>query len=89
MIGHDLPLTLAHLSGLPHGAGDEPIDRLLKLEKPKAVADELYLSVLSRRPDQEEIDIVEAFLKKMNHREKAIRHLTWALLSSVEFCVNH
>lgn len=63
--------------------------RLLKLKTPKAIADHLYLSLLSRLPDQDEVALVAAFTKKLEDREKAIRHLAWALLSSVEFGVNH
>lgn len=65
------------------------IARLLKLKSPESIAEQLYLSILSRQPDKDEIAIVTAFTKKLEDREKAIRHLAWALLSSVEFGVNH
>ena len=55
-----------------------------------AVAEELYLSVLTRRPDAEERKEVAAFLAPRSHdRAAALQGLAWALLASTEFCVNH
>jgi hypothetical protein len=64
-------------------------DRLAKLPD-AAVADELYLSVLSRRPSAEEAADVANHLAKLNeHRGDAVSQLIWGLLASTEFCVNH
>lgn len=64
--------------------------RLAKLTSPSDVADELYLSVLTRQPEKEEVAEVESFLKKNeSRREDALRELAWALLASAEFRLNH
>ncbi|HUR52707.1 MAG TPA: DUF1549 domain-containing protein, partial [Gemmataceae bacterium] len=64
-------------------------DRLA--ERPDdAVADELYLSVLSRMPTADEVATVSRVVKKNpNARPDAVARLAWALLASVEFGVNH
>lgn len=55
-----------------------------------AFADELYLSILTRRPTADEKATVEKFLQKhADEREAAARKLAWALLASMEFGVNH
>lgn len=65
------------------------IDRLAKLADDQ-VADELYLAVLTRRPDVQERAEVAAYLKRhAAARPAAIGRLAWALLASTEFGVNH
>ncbi len=65
-----------------------PGSLLARLEalKGDALAEELYLGVLSRRPDAEEKAEVAAFVKE---RPKALADLAWALLASAEFRFNH
>jgi hypothetical protein len=64
--------------------------RLLKLKAPAAVADELYLSVLTRRPTAAEIADVTNYLKgRDKDRPAALRELAWGLLTSAEFRFNH
>lgn len=65
------------------------IDRLTKLGDDR-VAEELYLSVLTRRPTVEERAQAEGYLKKhAPDRPAALGRLAWALLASAEFGVNH
>ena len=65
-------------------------DRLSKIEAADKVAEELYLSVLSRYPTDEESQYVSQLLKTVPlDREEILRQYTWALLASVEFYVNH
>jgi hypothetical protein len=64
-------------------------DRLGKLDKTAVLAEELYLSVLSRRPTADEAATVAAVLAKAAKKDAAIAKLTWALLASTEFGVNH
>ncbi len=65
-------------------------DRLQKLADPAALAEELYLSVLTRRPTAEESAEVRAYLEKhAQRRSQAIGELAWALLASAEFRLNH
>jgi len=63
--------------------------RLAKISEPSALAEELYLSVLSRPASDEEQAEVADFLASQPDRDKAIGHLIWALMASTEFCVNH
>ena len=65
-------------------------DRLAKLPKPGDVADELYLSVLTRRPTAEERrEVIEYVEKRPQDRPAALQELVWALLTSAEFRFNH
>lgn len=66
------------------------LTRLKALDSPEAVADELYVSVLSRRPTADEIAEVTDQLKLAGDRkESVLKQLAWALLASSEFCLNH
>jgi hypothetical protein len=58
--------------------------------KGDALAEELYLSVLTRRPDAEERQEVTDFLAaRPADRNAALQDLAWALLASAEFRFNH
>ena len=64
--------------------------RLMKLEPPDTLADELYLAILSRAPtDEEKKEVTEYLASRSDRREKAIGNLIWSLLASNEFCANH
>ena len=67
------------------------LDRLAHLDDAGKIADEIYLSVLTRLPTAEEKTEVADFLAKKDgdRRARALGHLAWALLASTEFCVNH
>jgi len=66
------------------------IDRLLAMTSDELLADELYLSVFTRRPNSEERIELAAWLTKHNdRREKAIANWAWSMLTSMEFVVNH
>lgn len=65
------------------------IDRLVKTKTTDTLAEELYLSVLTRLPNDEERKAITEYLAKQSDRTKAARNLTWSLLASTEFCVNH
>lgn len=68
---------------------DNLVDRLVKLPD-NQVADELYVSVLSRRPSAEEKAELMAYLaKRTDRRSAALGQLAWALIASTEFYVNH
>ncbi len=65
-------------------------DRLLAASDAAAVAEEAYLSVLARRPTQEEQAMVAEYLgQRADDRLQAVKNLAWALLASTEFCLNH
>lgn len=65
------------------------MDRLAGLGD-AAVAEELYLSVLTRMPgDEERADVAAYLAKNAKRREAALGELVWGLLASTEFCVDH
>jgi hypothetical protein len=66
------------------------VGRCQAIADPAAVAEELYLSLLSRRPTPEERAEVVAYLAhRAYERASALRELAWALLASTEFRFNH
>lgn len=66
------------------------VGRLVKLEQPEAVAEELYVGVLSRLPETAEVAEVGDYLaKNAKRRADALGELAWALLASAEFRLNH
>lgn len=65
-------------------------ERLVKIDEADAMADELYVSVLSRQPTGEERQLVAEHLTKLSDRKPAaVSQLIWALMATTEFCVNH
>ena len=56
------------------------------------VAEELFLSTLTRFPEPDEIRMVTSTLEGANSpeaRESACRNLAWAAIASIEFFTNH
>ena len=65
-------------------------ERVSKQEDARVAAEELYLSVLSRMPTDEERADVEKYLKdRLKDKGPAAQELAWALLNSAEFRFNH
>ena len=65
-------------------------DRLSKVEDLGLLAEELYLSALTRFPSEQERQDVANYLKDRSaDRGVAVGELVWALLSSSEFRFNH
>lgn len=62
---------------------------LAKLTDADAIAEEAFLSVLSRRPTAGEQADVAAMLKTARDRNAVLAELTWALVASAEFRFNH
>ncbi len=64
--------------------------RLLQIKDGGAVADELFLSVLTRRPSAaERAEVQQLLAQHPADRGAALQELTWALLASAEFRFNH
>jgi Protein of unknown function (DUF1549)/Protein of unknown function (DUF1553) len=67
--------------------------RLLKLpaDKPQQIAEELFLSALSRKPTKQDVADVTAYLKNQTgpKRTKAMQELVWATVCSAEFRFVH
>jgi len=70
--------------------GENLAARLMKIEDPASLADELYLSTVTRPPSEEEKSSVRSYLaSRENEKAQAIQDLAWALISSVEFRFKH
>lgn len=70
--------------------GDNLVARLVKEDDVQKLAEELYLSVLSRYPADDEVTEVSDHLSAgADDRAAACGELVWALLASTEFGVNH
>lgn len=66
------------------------IDRVTAMTDAAQIAEELYLSILTRPPAPEEKAELTAYLTKhAANRERALGHYAWAMLSSTEFFTNH
>jgi Protein of unknown function (DUF1549)/Protein of unknown function (DUF1553) len=65
------------------------LDRTMKLTEPDAIADELFLSVLTRHPTAEERRDVADVLRSTPDRPTALAEVVWALVASAEFRFNH
>ncbi len=65
-------------------------NNLAAQQDPKLLAEELYLSTLSRKPTDAELVAVTTYLQSRgNDRVPAIQEMVWGLLSSAEFRFNH
>jgi hypothetical protein len=66
------------------------VDRLSKQTDPAMLVDQLYLSILIRKPTDDEKSIVIDYLaNNYDRRAAAVTNLAWALMASTEFCLNH
>lgn len=74
---------------------DEPstlLKRLTAISEPEPLAEELYLSVLSRRPSAVEVAQVRQMIEELKtpaERQEPLTALIWGLLLSSEFRLNH
>jgi Protein of unknown function (DUF1549)/Protein of unknown function (DUF1553) len=65
-------------------------ERIAKLADPRTAAEDLYLSVFTRIPTDEERADIEKYLKdRTQDKPAAAQELVWALLNSAEFRFNH
>jgi hypothetical protein len=70
-------------------SGTNLTGRMVKLEGP-ALAEELYLTVLARKPQPKEIEEVTKYLaSRAADKPVAVQELAWALVTSAEFRFNH
>jgi hypothetical protein len=70
--------------------GSNLIGRLAAMPDPGAATEELYLSLYSRRPTEEERTEVAGYLAdRGKDRAAAWQELAWAILASTEFRFNH
>ena len=70
--------------------GGQLIQRLNPLEDPKGLAEELYLSVMTRRPTDAEVgETTQLLAARPTEKAIVVRDMIWALLTSAEFRFNH
>ena len=66
------------------------VSRLEKATDNKIIAQELFLTILARFPDEQETgDLLQHLEKHTARRTDAISEYAWALLTSAEFKLNH
>jgi hypothetical protein len=66
--------------------GNNLTARLSKLDEPQVIADEIYITLLTRHPSEEETADVAAYLaERPDEKLNAVKEMTWALLTSAEF----
>ena len=66
------------------------VERLTQQADAANLAEELYLTVLTRKPAADEVvGVTEHLAAHADRREDAISQLAWSLLASIEFSVNH
>src|SRR5262249_23309828 len=66
------------------------VQRLVKQTQPAAFAEELYLSILNRRPTPAEVaDVTDRLARHKGPSPAIAGELAWSLLASAEFRFNH
>ena len=82
-------LNSGHIQGkIENGPGLHPL--MDGRRRPAEVASDLYLTILSRYPTEEEIRIVEAYVNSgADGRHEAAVDVAWALINSDEFLYRH
>lgn len=56
---------------------------------PREIVEELYLTILSRRPTQEELKTVADYVQSAGNRGQASIDIAWALINNTEFLYRH
>jgi hypothetical protein len=81
------------IMGFLRPRGGNLAERLLKIpeDQPQQIAEELFLSTLTRRPTTEDVADVTGYLLGQSGpaRAAAVQELIWAAISSSEFRFNH
>ncbi len=62
---------------------------LTSRRRPEEMAEELYLTILSRRPTQEELKVVAQHVRSTRARSQASVDIAWALINNTEFLYRH
>ena len=58
--------------------------------KPAEIAEDLYLTILSRKPTDEEFKMVASYVQSTgSKRNEAAIDIAWALINSPEFLYRH
>jgi len=78
-----------HLRNLIAPRAGSLVERAAKLTEPSLIAEELYLTVYSRLPSDEERRDLADFFRPAANRQAAVADVVWAMLASAEFRFNH
>ncbi len=78
-----------HLRNLISPRTGSLVERAAKMTEPSQVAEELYLTVYNRLPDDEERRDVAELLQTTTNRTTLLTDIVWAMLASAEFRFNH
>jgi hypothetical protein len=65
------------------------LERLLPMKDDGAIAEEMFLSILTRLPSDEEKKVIVESLKQSKNRTETLTEEIWAILASTEFRFNH
>jgi hypothetical protein len=57
--------------------------------KPARITDDLYLTILSRKPTPDELKTVASYVRSTRNRGQAAVDVAWALINSTEFLYRH
>ncbi len=64
-------------------------DLLQAQKKPREIVEDLYLTILSRLPTDEELKILRDYSQSSRKGKRPLLDLTWALINSAEFLYRH
>lgn len=78
-----------HLQNLMAARNGSLIERASKLKESSLIAEELYLTVYSRLPSDDERRDVADLLTSATNRSAVLHEIVWAMLASAEFRFNH
>lgn len=79
-----------YFNGWVTPAGGNVTERMIAHTDPKLAAEELYLSILGRLPNEQEVADVTAYLAARPQEKAAcVQELAWGLATSAEFRFNH
>jgi hypothetical protein len=85
-----IPQLLKLLNARQFNSGAPVVDRLATSRAPAEKAiEELYLTVLSRRPTAKEVELMSAYLAKQRDAKTGYGGVLWILVNSSEFALNH
>jgi len=88
----DQTLFLKHGAAIRNLIARRPgnlLDRALALTDPAAIADELFVGVLTRLPTSDEQQEVASTIRSASDRQAMLAEVVWALIASSEFRFNH
>src|SRR5207249_4443923 len=85
-----IPQLLRLMNGPLLNRSAPVIDRLVSTRASHTEAiTTLYLTVLSRRPTDDEVKLMESYLSKRKDDREGYRGVLWILLNTSEFALNH